>query len=563
LTADNPDDNSLTFNTDAMNRKILILLTFITITFSTCSTMEKADIIFINARIYAVDSVFSIHEAMALKNGKILYAGSNAEVQKKYSSANVTDLAGQYVYPGFIDAHCHFVGYGLSLDEVDLRGTSSFEEILERVKAYATENTEGWISGRGWDQNDWKIKEFPTRKELDLLYPERPVILYRIDGHAALANAKALEIAGVSLSAKVEGGEFRKEKGQLTGILVDNAIEYVRKHIPPPSERKLRNGILAAQKNCFSVGLTSVHDAGLDASVIQLLDSMHSQGDLKMRVYAMLNPGEANIETFMKKGPYKTDYLNVRSLKLYADGALGSRGALLLAPYTDALNTSGLFVMHPDFIAEMSELASQNNYQVCTHCIGDSAVRTVLNIYEKTLKGKNDKRWRIEHAQIVHPADFEKFGGNSIIPSIQTTHATSDMYWAEGRLGPRIANAYPYARLLAQNGWLPNGSDFPVEDINPVYGFYAAVARKDHKGFPENGFEKKDALSRQDALRAMTIWAAKAAFEEYEKGSLEAGKFADFVILNRDIMSVSEEEIIKARVTSTWISGQEVFTSYR
>jgi predicted amidohydrolase YtcJ len=323
----------------------------------------------------------------------------------------------------------------------------------------------------------------------------------------------------------------------------------------------MKEAILSAQENCFAVGLTSVHDAGLDKAVIDMMDRLHQSGELKMRINAMLNPTEENFEYYLKKGPYQTDRLHVTALKLYADGALGSRGALMIEPYSDDPGNYGLQVASEEYLRNMAQLADSFGYQVNTHCIGDSANRLMLDIYGSILKEKNDKRWRIEHAQVVHPDDFEKFGKYSIIPSIQATHATSDMYWAGDRLGERLPYAYAYKQLLEQNGWLPNGSDFPVEDINPLFGFYAAVSRKDKEGFPEKGFQKENALTREQALRTMTIWAARSGFDDDRIGSLEPGKMADFVVLEKDLMEVPEKELFAIKVIETWIEGTRLYSA--
>lgn len=526
---------------------------------NSCNSMKEADLIVQNAVIYTVDSSFSIAESFAVKDGRIVAIGKNEDIGKEYRSGNILDLNGQPVYPGFIDPHCHFLGYGLSLNEVDLTGTKSFNEVAGRVKIHANETNSYWIIGRGWDQNDWADKTFPDKSMLDTHFPDRPVVLYRIDGHAALINSKAIELASIANQTNVEGGEVVEENGEPTGILIDNAVNLIKKIIPMPSPNEIEQGLLEAQEKCFAVGLTSVHDAGLDAGEINIIDSLQKGGKLNIRIFAMLNPSGENFDAYLRKGKYKTDKLNVSSIKLYADGALGSRGARLIEPYSDDPSTNGLFISSAEFLREMSLLADSAGYQVCTHCIGDGANREILQLYGEILKEKNDKRWRIEHAQIVHPDDIPLFGEFSIIPSIQSTHATSDMYWAEDRLGKRIAYAYPYHRLLGQNGWLPNGSDFPIESINPILGFYAAFTRQDLSGYPEGGFQPDDSLSREEAIKAMTIWAAKSAFEENEKGSLETGKFADFVILDRDIMEVAPSEVKNARVTNCYVDGKKVY----
>jgi predicted amidohydrolase YtcJ len=332
-------------------------------------------------------------------------------------------------------------------------------------------------------------------------------------------------------------------------------MELVDKLVPEPDKQTQIKALEQGQQNCFEVGLTTVCDAGLPKKDILLIDSLQKAGDLKIRIYAMLTPTDENINYFVKKGIYKTDLLNVRSIKLYADGALGSRGACLLKPYSDDPGNYGMILEPVEFYKKMCKIAYDNNYQVNTHAIGDSANRMMLNIYSEFLKGPNDRRWRIEHAQVVNPNDINKFGKYNIIPSIQATHATSDMYWADERLGDRIKDAYTYKQLLEQNGWIPNGTDFPIEHIDPRLTFYASVARKDLEGYPENGFQIENALTREETLKSITIWAAKAAFEENEKGSIEPGKFADFVVLDSDIMKVKEREIPEVKILSTYLNG--------
>lgn len=541
-------------------KTLLIMLLFAYM--SSCKTAkENADLLVYNATIYTVNEAFAIADAMVIKDGLILNIGAEKDLRKSYSASREIDLQGKFVYPGFIDPHCHFYGYGLGLQNAKLVGTNSFEEIINILNKHHENFPSEWIIGRGWDQNDWPVKEFPHKKDLDKHFPDVPVLLIRIDGHAAIANSEALRRANVKPGAKVQGGSFMTLKGELTGVLIDNAISAVRKFVPPASQEEKINALLQAQKNCFAVGLTSVSDAGLDKESILLMDSLQKQGFLKTRVYAMLNPTEDNFEYFMKKGIYKTDFLNVRSVKLFADGALGSRGARLIEPYSDDPGNVGLLVETPEYLTEISELAFKHGYQVNTHCIGDSAVRLMLNIYGNILKGKNDLRWRIEHAQIVHPDDFDLFGKYSIVPSVQTTHGTSDMFWATDRIGSeRMKGAYAYRQLLNQLGWLPNGSDFPVEHINPLYGFYAGVVRKNLQGKPEEGFQMENALTREQALRSMTIWAAKSCFEENEKGSLEPGKFADFVVLDIDLMNENPDLIPVAKIQKTFVNGKEVYS---
>lgn len=514
-----------------------------------------------NAVIYTVDNDFSIQQSAAIKGGKFVATGSNEYILENFKSENILDLEGRYVYPGLIDPHCHFFGYGSTLENANLMGIGSFEEIIETLKAHQVQYPSDWVLGRGWDQNLWQVKEFPDRSQLDEVFADVPVLLIRVDGHAAIANTEALRRAGITSETIVDGGEVILSNGQPTGILIDNAINLVRNEIPQATVQQNIAALKNAQTQNFAVGLTSVGDAGLDHNILFLIDSLQKAGTIKMRIYGMLSPSEDNFEAFMYNGPYKTDHLSVRSVKLYADGALGSRGAKLLEPYADDPYNSGLLVETPQYLREISAKALENGFQVNTHCIGDSAVRLMLQIYSELLQGPNQNRWRIEHAQIVHPDDINLFGQYNIIPSVQTTHATSDMIWAAHRLGPeRIKTAYAYQQLLEQNGWLPNGSDFPVEHINPLYGFYAAIARKNLDGFPQDGWQMENALSREQALRSMTIWAAMAQFEEDEKGSIEPGKFADFIVIDNDLMTIEPETIPSLHIQNTYLGGNMVFS---
>lgn len=520
---------------------------------------EKADIIVHNAVVYTVDSAFSTAESFAVKNGKIIAVGKNEEILSKYEGEKL-DADGNAVFPGFIDAHCHFYGYGMGLKKVDLTGTRSFDEVIQRVVEFSKTNRGEWIQGRGWDQNDWEVKEFPDRTKLDSLFPTTAVFLKRVDGHAALVNGEALRRAGVTGNAKIEGGMVEVKNGMPTGILIDNAIDLVASKIPSASKPEAHDALLAAQKNCFAVGLTTVDDAGLDKQIVGLIDEMQKNGELKMRVYAMLSDNKENLDYYLKHGPYKTERLNVRSFKFYADGALGSRGACLLHPYSDKPGHHGFLLNKPGYYTEFAQKLFEKGFQMNTHCIGDSADRFLLNTYGYILKGKNDRRWRIEHAQVINKQDFEKFGLYSVIPSVQSTHATSDMYWAEKRLGAeRVKGAYAYKDLLNSFGRVALGTDFPVENINPLHTFYAGVARKDLKGFPEGGWQMENALTREETLKGMTIWAAYSNFEEKEKGSIEPGKFADFVILDKDIMKINIDEVPAVKVLATYLSGENVY----
>ncbi|QHL86633.1 amidohydrolase family protein [Nibribacter ruber] len=522
---------------------------------------DQADLLVYNANVYTVDDQFAKAEAIAVKDGKILAVGTTNDLRKKYKATEEVDAQGKSLYPGFIDAHAHFVGYATNQREADLVGTTSFAEVVQRLQAHRKEYpSSAWLTGRGWDQNDWQVKQFPTKDTLDKLFPDTPVIIERVDGHASLANQKALDLAGITTSTPVQGGKIEQQNGKLTGILVDRAADQVVAKIPTPTVAEYTQVLKEAEQNLFAVGLTSVVDAGLPKSAVNLIDSLQKKNELKIRVYAMLNPSKENRDHYFKSGPYSTDRLTVKAFKVYADGALGSRGACLLHPYTDRPGETGFLLQTVQEYKDLAAEIYKTDFQMNTHAIGDSANRVILQIYGNLLKGKNDRRWRIEHAQVVNPVDVPLFGKYSILPSVQPTHATSDMYWAGERLGmDRLKHAYAFKALLQQNNMIPLGSDFPVEHINPLYGFHAAVARQDAKNYPKGGFQMDNALTREEALRGTTIWAAFANFEEKQKGSLEPGKVADFVILEKDIMTVAPEELRDVKVLSTYVNGEKVY----
>ncbi|HJW18524.1 MAG TPA: amidohydrolase family protein [Flavisolibacter sp.] len=538
----------------------LLILTVFAINLS-FAQKKKVDLVIYNATIYTVDKNFAIQSAIAIDKGKIVETGATKLLLKKYNATESKDANGKFIYPGFIDAHAHFFSYGLGLQTANLVGTTSWEEILNKLQSFAQEHTEGWLIGRGWDQNDWSIKEFPTKEKLDMLFPDRPVILSRVDGHAAIANKKALDMAGIQPGQTLNGGQVEMKNGDLTGILVDNAVDLVASKVPSPSLAQVKQALLSAQQNCFAVGLTTVDDCGIDYGLALLIDSLQKSRELKMRIFAMLSDDTKNYNFLFKNGKIKTERLNVRAFKVYADGALGSRGAALLKPYSDKPGWSGFLLSSQQHFDSVANIISQHGFQMCTHAIGDSGNRTMLNIYAKYLKGKNDRRWRIEHAQVINPSDFHLFGQYNIIPSVQPTHATSDMYWAKDRLGAdRVKGAYAFRQLLNENGWIPLGTDFPVEDISPFKTFYAAVFRMDAEQFPKGGFQMENALTRQQAIKGMTIWAAKSNFEEKEKGSLEKGKWADLIILDKDLMRVNAKEVLSTSVLTTIVGGETVYS---
>ncbi len=524
-----------------------------------CSSRKQADLIIHNAKIYMVDDAFGTAQAMALKDGKIIEIGAEHQILNSYQSEEKIDAALQFIYPGFIDAHSHFLGYGNEKQQLDLVGTTSFEEVVTKISSYISNYEGKWIRGRGWDQNDWKIKEFPTNDTLSKLFPDHFIVLKRVDGHAVLASENVLNLAGITSQSKIAGGEVVVFNDKPTGVLMDEAESLIQPVIPKYSKEFKLNSLKIAQEDCFTEGLTTVCAGGLSEPDIDLINESH-ESFLKMRVYAMYSANNSFIDSLQTIG-YKTERLTAKSIKLYTDGALGSRGAALLAPYSDDSLNSGLIIAPEDSIRKWAKACFENNFQLNVHCIGDRANRITLDAMGSVLKTANDRRWRIEHAQVVHKDDQPKFGAYTIIPSMQPTHATSDMYWAEDRLGSeRIDQAYALRSMMNQNGLIALGTDFPVEHISPIKTFYAATVRKDISGFPEDGFAMEEALSRQEALRGITIWPAVANFEDSVKGSLEVGKYADFVMLDQDLMKCSKEAILKSNIIKTWVNGELVYT---
>jgi predicted amidohydrolase YtcJ len=539
-----------------------IIYTFcIAIGFVSCQ-QEKVDLIVTNANIYTVDDNFSKAEAFAVKDGKFVAVGSTAEISNKYTAESVLDAEGQTLVPGLIDAHCHFYRFGLQQQKISLEGTQSYDEVIQKIADFIDERNSDYVTGRGWDQNDWPVKEFPTKEKLDKLFPKTPIAIRRVDGHAMLVNEAALNYSGLSetdFPKEITGGEFiTDENGKLTGVLIDRAMSYIK--MPETSKNDAIGGLLAAQQINFSYGLTTVDDAGLSRNEIELIDSLQKTGDLKIRMYAMVSATQENLDYYINKGIYKTDRLNVRSFKVYGDGALGSRGAAMKAPYSDRKNHYGALIYPPKRYIEIAEQIAASDFQMNTHAIGDSANYWVLTVYSDALKNVNAKgrRWRNEHSQIVDTADFRLF--ENVFPSIQPTHATSDMYWAEDRVGMfRIRGGYAFKTLLDTYGMVALGTDYPVEQVSPFLTFYAAVERKDTSGYPKKGFQMENALTREQTLKGMTIWAAYSNFEENEKGSIEVGKFADFVILDQNIMEVEGSKIPDTKAVTTYLNGEKVY----
>ncbi len=536
-----------------MRKKLLFLLL---IFFSSCS--EKVDLIVHNATIYSVDTYNTKYSSLAVKDGKFKYVGGD-EILSNFSSKNIINAQGLPIYPGFIDSHAHFYDLGYYLNQVDLKNTQSIEEVIDRVVEFDAENNPNFILGRGWDQNDWINKAFPTNTLLNEMFPNKPVVLRRIDGHAYLVNDSALKLAGINNLTKVEGGEIIKIGNRLTGVLIDNSMRLVDNIIPEPSKEESIKALLSAQDLAFKYGLTTISDAGLTKEQIYLIDELQKDGALKIKIYAMIDNDPSSLEHFLELGPYKTDRLNVRSVKVYVDGALGSRGALLIDDYSDRKGFKGIIRTPIDSVNKLALRLSGTKFQMNTHAIGDKANRIVLNAYRDALFDFRDPRWRIEHAQVIAEEDIELFNPK-IIPSVQPTHATSDMYWLNDRIGQNRANyAYAYQELLKKSKVIAFGTDFPVEDISPIMTFYSAVYRKDIEGYPDSGFQMENSINRFDALTAMTSWGAYANFEEDEKGSIEVGKDADFIILDNDLLTSDENRIPLTNIVATFINGELVF----
>jgi len=539
-------------NSIKLNKQILILIVLF-ISLQSCK--KSVDFIAFNGNIYTVNSDFNTASAFAVKDGKFVDIG-NEEILSKYNTNQKIDLDGSTVLPGLIDAHCHFYGLGLNQSVIDLTGTISFDEIMDKI----SNKDNNIIRGRGWDQNDWKIKEFPNKEKLDLIYPNTPVILERIDGHAYLVNQKALDIAGIDINTKSTNGTLLSKKGKLTGVLIDGPMSLIDNSFGEISLDNKIKALVSAQEICFKNGLTTVDDAGLSKDIIMLIDSLQKKELLKMRVYAMISNSENDVNYFIENGPIKTNSLNVRSVKVYGDGALGSRGATLKNPYSDDIHNYGKLVTSYKDIKDLANKLAEANFQMNTHAIGDSTINLLIDTYSKVLETKTDPRWRIEHSQIIDINDIKGYN-NKILPSVQPTHATSDMYWAEERVGSkRIKGAYAYKALLEKSKVIGLGTDFPVEKVNPFHTFYASVSRKDLNDYPEKGFEFENALSREETLKGMTIWAAYLNFEEKEKGSIEKGKFADFIIIDRDIMKVEINKTPETKVLKTYLSGELVYS---
>lgn len=536
------------------------IILFLSVLLSSCIKTEKADLVIHNAVIYSVDENFTVYQAMAIADGKIIELGAEREIMNRYKADKFVDAGSRAVFPGFYDAHSHFLGTATNKGELNLFGVESDKEMIEKVIAFAEKNDREWIVGRGWDQNIWNDKAFPEKTKLDSLFPNRPVYLMRIDGHSALVNQRALDLAGITAETKIADGIIEKNpEGKLTGMVIDGASTLAERQIAPLENSRVAELLLQTEMECFNAGLTTVTTAGISVKELLFLDSLQNEELLKIGIYAMLEADEQTL-AFMKNGPYLTDKITARSVKLFADGSLGSRGALLKKPYSDQPGNYGVYLLSDSILDLYATACYENDYQLNTHCIGDSCNALILSKYAEVLGGITDLRWRIEHAQVVSESDRHYFADYAIIPSMQPVAAMSDMAWAEDRLGPeRINDAYALKSLKNQLGFLPLGTDFPVDNMSPINNFYAAVFRENASGEPADGYRMDEALTREEALRGITIWAALAGFDEEKKGSLEPGKQADFVILDTDLMKAPKKDILKAKVLNTYVTGTMMF----
>ena len=536
---------------------------------TTAQGSQPADLIVTGGRIYTVDATRPVAEAFAVRGGRFVFVGPLRDAIKlKGPRTQMLDLHGAAAYPGFIDAHAHLLGLGMALESVDLVGVTSYDEIVSRVAARAKGAPAGqWIFGDGWDQNRWPVKEFPTHDALTRAVPNQPVLLNRVDGHAILANAAAMRAAGITAkTADPRGGRIvRDAQGNPTGVFVDNAQSLIANATPKLTVTQRSELLKAAAAESNKWGLTEVQDMGADRETIEALETLASQKKLPLRSYEMVGDDSATLAYYFARGPKKALYEGhvwVRGIKLYADGALGSRGAALRAPYSDDSANTGLLVSTPEHLKMLSIAALEHGFQVSTHAIGDRGNRNALDAYEAALTAvpTTDARLRIEHAQIISPQDISRFARLGVIPSMQASHQTSDMPWAERRLGAeRIRGAYAWRSLLNTGVVIPNGTDFPVEHVDPIITFHSSITRQDADNMPAGGWYGDQRMTREEALRSMTLWPAYAAFQENELGSISAGKYADFTILNRDIMIVAPERLLGATVVATYLGGAPVY----
>ncbi len=526
------------------------------------------DVIVTAETVHTVDPSGTTAQAFVVRNGRFAYVGSR-EGAVNFAGVNARrlDLGGVTVLPGLIDAHLHFMNVGDDFFIVQLMGSNSYEEVIRRTVEYAHRWSDPWITGDDWDQTRWPGQQFPTHEALTAALPDRPVVLYRVDGHALLANAKAMQLAGVTASTPEQtGGRIvRDAHGQPTGVFIDNAMELIDRAIPAPTHDQMKQSALAGQKECHRWGLTTIAEPGVDDGMLDAYRELLADGQLTMRNYAMLADNEQVIARHLGAGPVHLSYdgrLSVRAIKLFIDGAMGSRGAAMFEPYSDDPGNRGLLRITQAHIEDVAEKALRAGFQVCTHAIGDRGNRVTLDAYANALKRVpvRDHRFRTEHAQCLTAADIPRFAQLGVIPSMQTTHQVSDMRWALARLGPdRVKRAYAWRSLLDTGVVIPNGTDAPVEVVSTLRTFHAAITRQDETNSPAGGWHPEQRMTRDEALKSMTIWPAHANFMEGVAGSISVGKYADFTVLDRDWMNAAPEEIMSTRILGTYSSGHQVY----
>ncbi|TNE52978.1 MAG: amidohydrolase [Bacteroidetes bacterium] len=525
-----------------------------------CYKGKEVDLVIHNAKIYCLDEEMHVEEAMAIRDGIIVEIGPERQILNKYSSEEVIDAAGKAIYPGLTDSHGHLLSLLQQKLNLNLVGSTSFEAVLEKVKQYAIGKKRKFIMGRGWDQSLWANNNFPDNKLLNELYPDIPVLLFRVDGHAALANDFLLKKAGLNPDSKIEGGEVQSKEGQMTGILLDNAIEEVSKLIPEYSTREKQDALLEIQEELFQLGITEVHEAGIHYPDIELFKSLYDWGNFDLQIYAMLYPTEENFNFVRKNGIYKHKGLLIRSFKVVGDGSLGSRGACLKSPYSDAPHTHGFLTTSIQRMKEVADFALEHGYQMNTHAIGDSTNKILIDLISKIHQQKPDHRWRIEHAQVLSPEDIISMGKVGVFPSVQPCHAVSDQRWAKDRLGEqRMVGAYAYQSILKNCGMIALGTDFPVESFDPFQNIHAAVQRTNVGEEHAKGFLVQEKLSLDDCMKGLTIWSACASFQEHQKGSIEKGKDASFVILEKPI--ATQTKFRNNFAYQTYIKGKKVYSA--
>lgn len=558
-----------------MKRTALIFLCSLPFLYTSCMKGESVDLVIHNARVHTMDDQNTVEEAIAIRDGEIIEVGPERQILNKYSAEEYMDAGSRDVYPGFTDAHGHMLSYARQKISVDLVGCKSYDEMLVRIEKYQSRHKRGFIIGRGWDQSLWKEDEMPTNDRLNELFPDIPVCLFRIDGHALLANdyliRKSDVIAKFTADPELNQGGFIEMHPKIkykdckepciipSGVFVDNAMNPILNLLPDFPEKELSEALLEIQDELLGYGITGVHEAGMQQEEVQLFKRLIDKGKLKLNIYGMLLPTKENIAFARKNGIYTHKNLLIRSFKVYGDGALGSRGAFLKEAYSDRHDHHGYLCTSPDHMKEIAALCREIGYQMNTHAIGDSTNRVLLDLYKETFSVNPDHRWRIEHAQVVDPKDFIRFAEAGVFPSVQPTHAVSDQRWAESRLGKdRMKGAYAYRSLLEQFGMLAIGTDFPVELTDPFMTIHAAVNRKNADGIPGGGFLANEQISLEQCLRGMTIWAAFAAFQEDQLGTIEEGKDATLVIFDRPV--TASEPYQPNFAWSTYIKGKKVYS---